>query len=63
MNQHQMCYSALSAPSRKYFAICEIQSGPNPLSNEELDAFAEKYPNFADAIKAWKFNQSRAISF
>jgi hypothetical protein len=54
MNQYEMCYDAMSAPSRRYLAICEMQNGPNPLSDDELDRFTERQPQFADAVKAWK---------
>lgn len=54
MNQRLMCYDAMSAPTRRYLAICEMQSGPNPLTDEELNEFVTRQPQFKDAVRAWK---------
>ncbi len=39
---------------RLYEAICELQSGPNPLTEEELDLFALRQPRFRQAIQSWR---------
>lgn len=45
---------------RLYEAICEIQSGPNPLTEEELDKFVERQPRFKNAVKSWLASQKKS---
>lgn len=40
-----------------YEAVCEIQNGPNPLTEEELDRFVQRQPKYKNAVAAWRHGQ------
>ena len=44
MNQKEMMYSAHKQSMIRIHTFNEIQSGPNPLSKEEIKKLAEKNP-------------------
>lgn len=53
-------YDEASSTVRLYMAVCEMQEGPNPLTEEELDKFAERRPRFKNAVESWKASQKKA---
>lgn len=51
--QRKMCEDAELAPARRYHAFMGIMQGPNPLTDAELIALAEKYPDRYGFFRAY----------
>ena len=44
-DQKQMCFHAMSHPTRLFFAFMEIQESGNPLSPAEIRRLIDKHPS------------------
>lgn len=52
--QNQMQRFTSMFQARLWHALVEIQSGPNPLTDKELDQLAARRPMYKLVVTAWK---------